>query len=55
MEYLTFSSSFGAISIVWKKNKSDLQLQRIFLSDPKQSSENKVLESFKQVKSGSTS
>jgi methylated-DNA-[protein]-cysteine S-methyltransferase len=54
MKFLTFPSPFGTFTIVWKGTESDLQLQRIFLSDPKQNSETKVFESFKHIKSGSS-
>ena len=54
MKFLTFPSPFGTFTILWKGTESDLQLQRIFLSDPKQNSETKVFESFKHIKSGSS-
>lgn len=55
MKFLTFSSPFGSFTIVWKGKEPDLQLQRIFLSDPGQKSEEKALESFKLIKTGSSS
>lgn len=54
MEYLTFSSPFDTFTIVWKGTEPDLQLQRIFLSDPGQKSEEKAIESFKLIKVGSS-
>ena len=48
--YTTFSSPFGTFTIVWKETGSDLQVIRIFLSDPELKSEVKALESFKQIK-----
>lgn len=53
--YTTFSSPFGTFTIVWKETGSDLQVIRIFLSDPELKSEVKALESFKQIKLGSSS
>jgi len=53
--YTSFSSPFDTFTIVWKENGSDLQIQRIFLSDPKRKSEAKALESFKQIKLESSS
>jgi len=53
--YHTFSSPFDTFTIVWKTIKSKLQLQRIFLSDPKLGSENKALESIEHIKLGSSS
>lgn len=46
---------FDNISIVWLETKSGVLIQRIFLSDSKSSSENKVRETFQQVTSGSSS
>ena len=48
--YTTFSSPFNTFTIVWKEIGSDLQIQRIFLSDPKLKSEAKALESLNQIK-----
>ena len=53
--YTTFSSPFDTFTIVWKETGSDLQVIRIFLSDPDLKSEIKALESFKQIKLGSSS
>lgn len=53
--YHTFSSPFDTFIIVWKEFGSALRIQRIFLSDPELKSENKVRESFKQIKFGSSS
>jgi len=58
MEYLfysIFTSPFDTFTIVWKEKGSDLQIQRIFLTDPEQKSELKVLESFKHITLGSSS
>ncbi|MFX0040120.1 MAG: methylated-DNA--[protein]-cysteine S-methyltransferase [Promethearchaeota archaeon] len=55
MEYFTFPSPFGTFTIVWKGMEPDLQLQRIFLSDPQQKSEKKALKFFQSVNSGSSS
>lgn len=48
--YTSFSSIFDTFTIVWKEFGHDLQLQRIFLSDPEHNSEIKARESFKQIK-----
>lgn len=53
--YTTFSTIFDTFTIVWKESGSDLQLQRIFLSDPEFNSEIKARESFKQIKVQSNS
>ena len=53
--YATFSSIFDTFTIVWKESGSDLQVQRIFLSDPEFNSEIKARESFKQIKVKSNS
>jgi methylated-DNA-[protein]-cysteine S-methyltransferase len=55
MEYLTFTSPFGTFTIVWNGMKTDLQIQRIFLSDLVQKSEEKAIKSFQQINSGSSS
>ena len=55
MEYLTFTSPFGTFTIVWKEMESNLQLQRIFLSDAQQDSEKKALRFFQGINSRSTS
>jgi methylated-DNA-[protein]-cysteine S-methyltransferase len=49
----TISTPFDKISIVWRETRSGVLIQRIFLSDSKSSSENKVRESFHQVALGS--
>ncbi|TET59851.1 MAG: methylated-DNA--[protein]-cysteine S-methyltransferase [Promethearchaeota archaeon] len=54
MEYNTFSSPFDTFTIVWKETNSDLKLQRIFLSDPEQKSEEKAQESFKRIELGTS-
>ncbi|MCK4480436.1 MAG: hypothetical protein KAV01_07900, partial [Candidatus Lokiarchaeota archaeon] len=54
MEYSTFSSPFDTFTIVWKETSSDLKLQRIFLSDSEQKSEEKAQESFKRIELGSS-
>jgi len=54
MEYSIFSSPFDTFTIVWKETSSDLKLQRIFLSDPEQKSEEKAQESFKRIELGSS-
>lgn len=53
--YHTYSSPFDSFIIVWKEFGSGLRIQRIFLSDPELKSENKLRESFKQIKFGSSS
>ncbi|MFW9949098.1 MAG: methylated-DNA--[protein]-cysteine S-methyltransferase [Candidatus Thorarchaeota archaeon] len=53
--YTTFSSPFGPFSIIWEEKVPDLQIKRIFLSDPKINSEKKTLDAFKMIKSGSSS
>ncbi|MFW9900387.1 MAG: methylated-DNA--[protein]-cysteine S-methyltransferase [Candidatus Thorarchaeota archaeon] len=55
MEYITFSSIFDAFTIVWKEIKSNLQLQRIFLSDPLQNSEEKAKKAFTHINPSSNS
>jgi len=45
---------FDNISIVWSETQSGIIVQRIFLSDSKSSSENKVQASFQQVALGSS-
>ncbi len=55
MKFLTFSSPFGPFTIVWKGKEPALQLQRIFLSDPKKNSKEKTQESFKLLEEGSSS
>jgi methylated-DNA-[protein]-cysteine S-methyltransferase len=52
--HTVLSTPFGNISIVWRKTQSGVLVQRIFLSDSKSSSENKVQVSFQQVDSGSS-
>ncbi|MFX1502047.1 MAG: methylated-DNA--[protein]-cysteine S-methyltransferase [Promethearchaeota archaeon] len=53
--YTTYSSPFDTFTITWKETDSNLQIQRIFLSDPETNSETKARESFKQIKIGSNS
>ncbi len=54
MEYHTFTSPFGTFSIVWKGKEPNFKIQRIFVSDPKQKSEKKLLKSFNSIKEGSS-
>lgn len=54
MEYSTFSSPFDTFTIVWKETSSDLKLQRIFLSDSEQKSEEKAQGSFKRIELGTS-
>lgn len=53
--YATFSSPFDTFTMVWKGTGLDLQVERIFLSDPELKSEVKALKSFNQIKSESSS
>jgi methylated-DNA-[protein]-cysteine S-methyltransferase len=53
--YTTFSSPFNTYTIVWKENKSTIQIQRLFLSGSEINSENKALKSFEQIKPGISS
>ncbi|MFX1322625.1 MAG: methylated-DNA--[protein]-cysteine S-methyltransferase [Promethearchaeota archaeon] len=53
--YSTFSSPFDTFTIIWKETGASIQIQRIYLSDPDLKSEFKALESFKQIKIGSSS
>ncbi|MFX0046926.1 MAG: methylated-DNA--[protein]-cysteine S-methyltransferase [Candidatus Hermodarchaeota archaeon] len=53
--YTTFSSPFGPFSIIWEESVPDLQIKRIFLSDPEFTSEMKMLKVFKIIKSGVSS
>ena len=53
--YTNFSSIFDTFTIVWKEFGPELQLQRIFLSDPELNSEIKARKSFKQIKTQSNS
>ena len=53
--YTTFSSPFDTFTIVWKETGSDIEVQHIYLSDHELKSEVKALESFKQIKIGSSS
>ncbi|MFW9828667.1 MAG: methylated-DNA--[protein]-cysteine S-methyltransferase [Candidatus Thorarchaeota archaeon] len=55
MEYHKFTSPFNNFTIVWKGTEPILKIQRIFLSDSEQQAEIKTLNSFKQIKKGSTS
>jgi len=52
--HTTVSTSFDKISIVWSVTQSSVFVQRIFLSDSKSSSENKVKTSFQEVDLGSS-
>ena len=53
--FFTFSSQFDPFTIVWREIVSDVQVQRIFPSDPEKKSEVKARESFKTIKLGSSS
>ena len=50
--YSTFSSPFRTFTIVWRENTSQIQLERIFLSDLDVKSEGKALKSFKFITLG---
>jgi len=52
--HTSISTRFDDISIVWSKIQSGICVQRIFLSDSKSSSENKVQATFQKIESGST-
>ena len=52
--YTTFSSQFDTFTIVWNETGTQLKIQRIYLSDPELKSEEKALESFKQINIGSS-
>jgi len=54
MLYATFPSTFDYFTIVWKEIDSNVQIQRLFLSDYKLKSRAKTLESFSQTKTGSS-
>lgn len=54
MLYATFTSTFDIFTIIWKEEGSNVQIQRLFLSDHKVKSEAKTLESFDQIKQGSS-
>ena len=53
--YTNFNSPFDTFTIVWRETDSNLQVQRIFLSDPKNKSEVKAFESFNKIKLKSSS
>jgi methylated-DNA-[protein]-cysteine S-methyltransferase len=53
--YATFSSPFDNFTIVWKETGSNIQINRIFLSDSKFKSEMKAFKSFNQIKVKSSS
>jgi len=53
--YTTFPSSFEDFTIVWKEVNSNVRIQRIFLSDNKPRSEEKIVESFQNSKLSSSS
>jgi methylated-DNA-[protein]-cysteine S-methyltransferase len=40
--YHSYSSPFGSFTILWKENRSDFEVKRIFLSDPSLNSEEKA-------------
>ncbi len=48
--YATFPSTFDYFTIVWKEVDSNVQIQRLFLSEHKLKSEAKAWESFDQMK-----
>ena len=54
MLYATFTSIYDYFTIIWKEDNSNVQIQRVFLSDQKVKSEAKTLESFGQIKQGSS-
>jgi len=54
MLYATFTSAFDYFTIIWKEDGSNVQIQRLFLSDHKVKSEVKTLESFGQIEQGSS-
>jgi methylated-DNA-[protein]-cysteine S-methyltransferase len=51
----TFTSPFEAFTIVWKEDGSKSRIQRVFLCDNNQKSEDKALKSYKNIKLGSHS
>ncbi|MHA1244357.1 MAG: methylated-DNA--[protein]-cysteine S-methyltransferase [Candidatus Heimdallarchaeota archaeon] len=53
--YCTFSSVFDDFTIIWKGKNSNIQIQRIFLSDSKQKSETKTFECFSKAQPNSSS
>jgi len=52
--YSTFSSTFDTFTIVWKETVSRLFIQRIFLSQSRQKSDEKALEAFENIKIGAS-
>lgn len=48
--YTTFPSQFKPFTIIWNEKNNNLLLQRIFLSDPNKTSEDKCYEAFQNVK-----
>ncbi len=55
MKYLTFSSPFGSITIIWKGKAPKIKILRIFLSDSERASEDKAFDDFKSIENASTS
>ncbi len=53
--YTTFPSLFDSFTIVWKDSESELDIHRIYLSDPESISEVKATLSIKGIKSKSSS
>ena len=53
--YTTFPSNYGDFTIVWKEYDSNVLIQRIFLSDKKLGSEEKVAEAFQNINLKSSS
>ncbi len=52
--FYTFSTLFNDITIVWKGKDPKLRLHRIFLSDSDEKSEEKALNHFTRIKTGSS-
>lgn len=53
--YTTFPSPFKSFTVVWRGKGSNLQVQRIFLSDKNHTSEAKILDLLPNIKSKSIS
>ncbi|MFW9818638.1 MAG: hypothetical protein ACFFE5_03430, partial [Candidatus Thorarchaeota archaeon] len=52
--YNTFSTLLKDITIIWKGKEPKLKLQRIFLSDLKEKSEEKALKNFNKINLGTS-
>ena len=48
--YTTFPSQFKPFTIIWNEKNNKMLLQRIFLSDPNNTSEDKCYDAFQNVK-----